>query len=215
MLTCRPTGKKLAHWNKKDKKKAPRGMNNKPKRYRRSKNMPFNSEEVAQLLVNTGRRCCICQLLHMVSVRHIVPSNEGGTNDIDNAIPLCPLCHDCVHSVYAAGRVTRSYTPYELKLHRQRTIDMVRTLPASIFPAIKEATIPNITATHQSSGGLSAAAKSSRNVLRLSLRLRDLLVSAREPFIFEGESETGRRLLQEANLSINCKTETELVWYYR
>ena len=88
--------------------------------------MAFKQAEVDCLLAATGRRCCICGELHGVETHHIIPITEGGTDDIDNAIPLCPNCHDEVHKGYIPGRVTRKYTPNELKLHRQRTIDAVK-----------------------------------------------------------------------------------------
>jgi hypothetical protein len=88
--------------------------------------MAFKQQEVEQLLADTGRRCCLCGVLHKVQVHHIIPTDEGGTDDIDNAIPLCPNCHDEVHGRCTPGRTTRTYTPTELKLHRQRTIERAR-----------------------------------------------------------------------------------------
>jgi hypothetical protein len=87
--------------------------------------MGFNQKDAEKLLADTGRRCCICYSLHNVQLHHITPVEEGGTDNIDNAIPLCPNCHDEVHGRYASGRTTRTYTPNELKLHRQRTIRLV------------------------------------------------------------------------------------------
>jgi hypothetical protein len=87
--------------------------------------MGFQQEEAEKLLSATGRRCCICGLLHNVQLHHIVPEKEEGRDDIDNAIPLCPNCHDNVHASHIPGRTTRSYTANELKLHRQRTIESV------------------------------------------------------------------------------------------
>jgi hypothetical protein len=85
--------------------------------------MAFQPEEVNQLLVETGRRCALCGKLHGVSIHHIKPVAEGGTDDIDNAIPLCPNCHDEIHGSHALGRTTRGYTVNELKKHRQKAID--------------------------------------------------------------------------------------------
>lgn len=59
--------------------------------------MGFQERESEKLLAATGRRCCICGLLHRVQLHHIIPREEGGTDDIENAIPLCPNCHDEVH----------------------------------------------------------------------------------------------------------------------
>lgn len=83
--------------------------------------MAFKSDEVDALLASTGRLCCICKQRHKVQVHHIVHLHEGGTDDIENAIPLCPNCHDEVHSTYVPGRVTRRYSAQELKRHRAHT----------------------------------------------------------------------------------------------
>ena len=89
--------------------------------------MSFNSVAEDRLLANTGRLCCICNNRHRVQLHHIIPLENGGSDDIDNAIPLCPNCHDEVHTGYISGRVTKKYTPAELKLHRQRTIETVKS----------------------------------------------------------------------------------------
>ncbi len=38
-------------------------------------------------------QCCICRNYRFVDVHHIVPLKEEGTDDIDNAVSLCPNCH--------------------------------------------------------------------------------------------------------------------------
>ena len=38
-------------------------------------------------------RCCRCQSIS-VQVHHIIPQKDGGSDDIDNAAPLCSSCHD-------------------------------------------------------------------------------------------------------------------------
>jgi hypothetical protein len=84
--------------------------------------MGFDKTEIAQLLADCGRRCCICGHLHRVQVHHIVP----GDDRIENGVPLCASCHDEVHIDYSPGRTTRVYTPAELKMHRKRTIDLTK-----------------------------------------------------------------------------------------
>jgi hypothetical protein len=68
--------------------------------------------------------CAICKHLHKVQVHHIVPREDGGTDDIENAIPLCPNCHDEVHATYTSGRTTRRYTAGELRRHLEETVNL-------------------------------------------------------------------------------------------
>lgn len=89
--------------------------------------MGFNKSEVDRLLVDCGRLCCICHQRHKVQVHHIKPTEDGGTDEIDNAIPLCPNCHDEVHAKYSHGRTTKAYSENELRHHRQQTIHFVKT----------------------------------------------------------------------------------------
>ncbi|MDD3066560.1 MAG: HNH endonuclease [Candidatus Gracilibacteria bacterium] len=37
-------------------------------------------------------RCCWCQNVS-VEIHHIIPEKDKGSDDIDNAAPLCPSCH--------------------------------------------------------------------------------------------------------------------------
>ena len=40
-------------------------------------------------------QCVICrQLGAFVEVHHIIPESENGPDTVENAAPLCPLCHD-------------------------------------------------------------------------------------------------------------------------
>ncbi|MBN2379861.1 HNH endonuclease [candidate division WOR-3 bacterium] len=83
--------------------------------------MAFKKKEVSELLVKTNRRCCLCETQHDVQVHHIIPLKDGGTDDIDNAITLCIPCHHKIHP----ENFTKSFTPDELKGHRQRMIEKV------------------------------------------------------------------------------------------
>jgi len=86
--------------------------------------MGFDKGEAENLLSECGRCCCICGRLHRVQVHHIIP----GDDNIENGIPLCPNCHDEAHTPYSPGRTTRTYSPEELKRHRERTIEQVSRL---------------------------------------------------------------------------------------
>lgn len=102
--------------------------------------MAFKKKEVEELLAKTGRRCCICGLLHRIQVHHIIPMEEDGSDDIDNAITLCPNCHDEVHS-YAPGRTTRKYSVSELKLQRQETIERAKEA-SEYYPSLRQMVLP-------------------------------------------------------------------------
>ena len=89
--------------------------------------MGFDKLEAAKLLVDCGRRCCICGERHKLQLHHIKPKDDGGTDNIDNAIPLCPNCHDEVHIKYSPGRITKGYSGEELRIHRQQMILRVKS----------------------------------------------------------------------------------------
>ncbi len=85
----------------------------------------------AEVLAKCARHCCICRRyrpLHL-QVHHIVERANGGTDDLDNLIPICVSCHSDVHTV---TRLTRRFTVQELKLHRDKVYDLVESghLPA-------------------------------------------------------------------------------------
>jgi hypothetical protein len=48
--------------------------------------------------------CCLCRALG-VEVHHIIPQAEGGSDEQDNAAPLCPSCHE----TYGANPTKRKF----------------------------------------------------------------------------------------------------------
>lgn len=55
--------------------------------------MDFSEETKKQIRKMAMFKCCFCQSLD-IEIHHIIPKQENGTNDIDNAAPLCPNCHE-------------------------------------------------------------------------------------------------------------------------
>ena len=55
--------------------------------------MPFSEQKKLEVKQKATFRCCRCQNIG-VDVHHIVPVKDGGKDDMDNAAPLCPSCHD-------------------------------------------------------------------------------------------------------------------------
>ena len=39
-------------------------------------------------------KCCLCHIHWATHVHHIKPESVGGTDEEDNAAPVCPTCHD-------------------------------------------------------------------------------------------------------------------------
>jgi 5-methylcytosine-specific restriction endonuclease McrA len=46
-----------------------------------------------------GNKCyvCGCSFLPVLVVHHVKPVSEGGNNELDNLVVLCPTCHAVVH----------------------------------------------------------------------------------------------------------------------
>lgn len=86
--------------------------------------MSIPQSTVDELMIRCGRFCCICKNYRPthLQVHHIREQNEGGTDEPDNLIAVCTLCHSDVH---AATKLTRRFTAEELKGHRNRTFEMV------------------------------------------------------------------------------------------
>jgi len=56
--------------------------------------MPFSERVKKEVKEKSAFQCCRCKGIG-IQVHHIIPEAEEGTSDdIDNAAPLCPSCHD-------------------------------------------------------------------------------------------------------------------------
>jgi len=55
--------------------------------------MPFTEAVKLQVKKLADFRCCRCREIG-IDIHHIIPQAEGGSDDIDNAAPLCQNCHD-------------------------------------------------------------------------------------------------------------------------
>ena len=83
--------------------------------------MAFDRAEVSKLLAKCHRRCCICHNFCGVKIEtdHIIPAGDGGSDKIENAIPLCFECHAEAHSYNNKHPRGRKYLPDELLLHKE------------------------------------------------------------------------------------------------
>lgn len=55
--------------------------------------MDFTEQIKKEVKEKAAFRCCRCQQIG-IHVHHIIPQEDGGSSDIDNAAPMCPSCHD-------------------------------------------------------------------------------------------------------------------------
>jgi hypothetical protein len=82
--------------------------------------MPFPQEVKTKAMVACGRSCVICHKFcgNNMEVHHIVAESEGGSNNYDNAIPLCFDCHAEVRQYDPKHPKGIRFTKDELIQHR-------------------------------------------------------------------------------------------------
>lgn len=90
-----------------------------------AKTKTFSTEVREKLLLWCDRHCCLCrkQCDLFIELHHIVPKSEGGTDDDDNAIPLCFDCHGRVGHYNAEHPKGAKYRASELKRRRDQVYD--------------------------------------------------------------------------------------------
>jgi hypothetical protein len=105
--------------------------------------MPFSRDEVSELLVRCHRRCCVCHRFCGVKIEtdHIVPTDEGGSNEIDNAIPVCFECHAEIHSYNDKHPRGRKFQPEELRLQKEQWLKICAERPEMLVGAIRDADV--------------------------------------------------------------------------
>jgi hypothetical protein len=97
----------------------------------------FAQDQVAALLAQCHRRCCICHRFCGVKMEtdHIVPKAEAGTDDIENAIPVCFECHAEIHSYNDQHPRGRKFRPEELRRHKDEWLRVCREKPETLVAA--------------------------------------------------------------------------------
>ena len=93
--------------------------------------MPFSREIADEALVACARRCCICRKFcgTRMQLHHILQEADGGSDTLDNCIPLCLNCHEEVGSYNPKHPIGRKFSSDELKQHRDVWFDFVRRHP--------------------------------------------------------------------------------------
>jgi hypothetical protein len=87
--------------------------------------VPFPSDIREKLLLWCDRHCCLgkkaCDI--SIEVHHIVPEAAGGSDDEDNAMPLCFDCHSKVSHYDNSQPLGTKFKPQELKRRRDQVFD--------------------------------------------------------------------------------------------
>ena len=82
----------------------------------------FSENDKIKCLLWCDRHCCLCGKAcgTNIEVHHIIPKEQGGTGDINNAIPLCFDCHSAVGCYNVKHPTGNRYKPEELKARREQ-----------------------------------------------------------------------------------------------
>lgn len=108
--------------------------------------MAFDQELRTTVLLWCDRHCCLCKKACGVNieVHHIVPEAAGGSNNIDNALPLCFDCHSEVSRYNAEQPMGTKYKPEELKARREQVYEeFTRHLVPPVYYEITNYLPPN------------------------------------------------------------------------
>ena len=87
--------------------------------------MAFDERTRTRALLWADRHCCLCKRACGVNieVHHLTPINDGGSDEIDNAIPLCFDCHSDVMRYNTEHPRGTKYKVEELKARRDQVYE--------------------------------------------------------------------------------------------
>lgn len=87
--------------------------------------MTFDQPTRTKALLWCDRHCCLCKKACGVNieVHHLISEAEGGTNEIDNAIPLCFECHSEVMRYNDQHPRGTKYKVDELRTRREQVYE--------------------------------------------------------------------------------------------
>ena len=115
-------------------------IDKRPKQSRRN-TMPFPDKVRLQALLWCDRHCCLCKKacdIH-IALHHLNPESEGGSNDIDNAMPLCFDCHAKVE--HYNNQHPRG-TKYNIKELKERREQVYEEFTRHLVPSVGHQIIP-------------------------------------------------------------------------
>jgi len=111
--------------------------------------MAFPPELREKLLLWCDRRCCLCRRVCeiFIELHHIEPESAGGSDEEDNAIPLCFDCHAKVGHYNDQAPRGNKFKPEELKKRREQVYEeYTRHLVPGLHYKVEQAgrTLPDV-----------------------------------------------------------------------
>ena len=102
--------------------------------------MGFDKNQASTLLAQCHRRCCICHRFCGVKMElhHVEHRADGGSDDIENAIPLCFECHAEVNHYNDAHPRGRKFTQDELLAHKRQWLEICLKNPSALISAPRD-----------------------------------------------------------------------------
>lgn len=99
--------------------------------------MSFNQSEINKLLAQCHRRCCLCHKFCGVKMElhHAELESKGGSDDIENAVPLCFECHAEVALYNPDHPKGRKFTAEEVLEHKRQWLDICKNNPQALMSA--------------------------------------------------------------------------------
>jgi hypothetical protein len=90
--------------------------------------MGFSNSLKQEIMVRSARHCCVCHKSKglNIEVHHIVPSEQGGEDTIDNAIALCFDHHADAGHYFAGHPKGMKLSPEELRKHKESWFAIVQ-----------------------------------------------------------------------------------------
>jgi hypothetical protein len=87
--------------------------------------MAFSQSVRTTTLLWCDRHCCLCKKAcgTNIEIHHIVPESDGGSDEIDNAMPLCFDCHSEVMKYNDEHPRGNKYKPAELRARREQVYE--------------------------------------------------------------------------------------------
>ena len=151
-----------------------------------------------QLLVEARHRCTICSE-KCFEIHHIIERAEGGLDDPENLIVLCPNCHQ--HRYHRSGEFTRD----QLRLYKQKLKEQNE---------IERRVLQNLEEIRQNLG--TVPPKESERKLKAELQEAVTLVSPqRSKTIHEGVEQMSRWLAERDLIRGGARRAIEVEWEVR